>query len=1040
MTKQFHKSICPSVIFIFLLNLCLQLGIAQTPGASIKGVILESGTGLPLKQVAISVSSTGVTAETDEKGTFTINVPNNQTELIIYLPGYNKRSIYINSRDSLMVSLVPSQFKSLDNTYNTPLGTLPLKEATYSVSALNSSDLKTLGATSFDQGLQDKVPGLLVVQQSGMPGHKSWINIRGISSLYCKNEPLLFVDGMIHEHNYSNYGLVEGFSLNPLDILDIDDISDVSILKNGESYLGGVSSNGVININTEQKAETSTIINFTLSTGFSTTPKRLDVLDANEYKGYLNKRLAEDGYSSEQINSKYPWLNGDASSKDYYRYNNSTNWQDEIFQPSIFQKYHLFLKGGDDIATYNISVGFLKNEGLYDKSKYDRFNLRINGKINITNKFSVAPNAKLSLSDSYLPNQGPSVYKNPVLSAVLMTPNMTTNARNSENGKTLPYLDDVGAFNISNPVAVTKTSFGSDRNYHFLSSVNIQYKFNEHFIASNLIGISFNSTRESIFLPDKGLVQIDSAANSPADFINDFRSTQNHTMLAYTNKTATGHAIDVKAGFKYMENSYKHILATDVNTPSDDFKSLGQGSKYPYLRSSIGDNYGLLWISYFGAVNYNFQNKYFVNGNLSYDGNSNLNSENRFNLFPSLGAAWSLSSEKFMSQVNWIEDLKLRASWSLSGNMYSSIYDYSKLYYSEVRLDNIGVLAREIIPNENMEIEKKSTIDAGIDLSLFKQVTNLHLDFYQSNVNNLIIEQKLPQTFGFTNYFDNGGKFTTKGIEIAADQRIQVGQLKFVLGASFTKQISEVKSLTFLDKDQEQIITTVEGAEYVTSVGNPINCFYGYKTNGIYNDAGEANSIVGPKGQRMQRGDIRYVDSDLNSIIDEKDKTIIGDPNPDIFGGLSLSVTYKRFELSTFFTYSIGNDVFNYVKYKGESMDTYANQFSDVLNRWTPDNTSASIPRASLGDPTGNTAFSDRWIEDGSFMRLKQLTLNYTLPNTKYYKGVSIYLTATNLLTISGYSGYDPEFMYTNDPFYMGIDYGMMPQVKSFILGLKLDL
>jgi hypothetical protein len=246
--------------------------------------------------------------------------------------------------------------------------------------------------------------------------------------------------------------------------------------------------------------------------------------------------------------------------------------------------------------------------------------------------------------------------------------------------------------------------------------------------------------------------------------------------------------------------------------------------------------------------------------------------------------------------------------------------------------------------------------------------------------------------------------------------------------------------LKFINPAQDNIVIKVEGAEYVISVGNAVNAFYGYETNGIYTDASEASSVTGPNGIAMQVGDIRFVDFDNNRIIDENDKTIIGDPNPKLFGGISTSLSYQRFELLAFFTYSAGNDAFNYVRYKGESMDTYNNQFTTVSDRWTSGNTDASMPRASFGDPTGNTVFSDRWIEDASYLRLKQVTINYTLPAAHFYKGMTIFVTASNLLTFTKYSGYDPEFMYINSPFGMGIDYGSIPQTRSFIIGLKLGL
>ena len=1049
MTKRILYSTCFSLLIFFIACISTQPVWAQTTGINIKGIVLESGTGKPLKQVSISVASTGTSSETDETGAFTIAAPNKQAELLINLPGYNKRNIYLNGRDFVNISLVSTDFNSFDNSYNDPLGSHLLKDAGFPVSVLTANDLKLSQATSFDQALQGRVSGLKVTEQSGIPGHKTYMNIRGITSLYGKNEPLLFIDGMIHDYTYSTNSLMEGYSANPMDVIDIDDISDISVIKDGNSYLGAAGSNGVININTEQKSETSTVIKMSAYEGLSVTPQELDVMNGPQFKDYFNQVLTDQGLTLTAIDAKYPWLNGDQSAGEYYRYNNNTDWQKQSFKPSTTSKYHFFLKGGDDIATYNISTGYLSQRGLYDASTYTRFNLRINGKINITDKFSITPNAKLSLADSKLPNMGPSVWKNPLIASLLMPPTTGAYARDNATGSTLPYLDDVTAFNQSNPEAIIQNAQGTSRNYHFLASATAAYKFNNHLSISELMGIDFNNARESRFLPHTGIVQVDSAANSPGDFVNEFRSSQSHTTLAYNTKSASGHSIGLLGGMRYMKNSYKFDEAIDLNTPSDDFKTLGNGSKYTYLRTSTGENRNLVWVSYFGSLNYNFRDKYLIDANASYDANSAVSKTNRYNFYPSVSGAWRASSERFLSHAKWLDDLKFRGSWSTTGNMFSSVYDFSKLYYTSQRLNSAGVITRESIPNDNLALEKKITMNVGVDLSLFKQTVNLHADYYQSNVDNLIIQQVLPATFGFTNYFDNGGKLDSKGLEISGDLRFKVGPVTWTLGGSVTQQITKIKSLTFLDPSTTSVITPIVGSEtidanYITSVGNSVNAFYGYQTNGIYSDGAEAAAVIGPNRVPMAAGDIRFVDQNGDKVIDAKDKVIIGNPNPKFFGGFNSTLKFKSFELAAYFSYSVGNDIFNYVRYQAEAMDSYANQMVSVMNRWRPsaaDNSNATLPRSSFGDPTGNTAFSDRWIEDGSFVRLKQLTLNYTLPQvSNLYKGITIYVTGTNLLTFTKYTGYDPDFLYSNNPFYMGVDYGKMPQPKSFIVGVKLDL
>jgi hypothetical protein len=372
--------------------------------------------------------------------------------------------------------------------------------------------------------------------------------------------------------------------------------------------------------------------------------------------------------------------------------------------------------------------------------------------------------------------------------------------------------------------------------------------------------------------------------------------------------------------------------------------------------------------------------------------------------------------------------------------MFSTIYDYSKLYYTDRRINNLGLLHREVIPNENLELEKKTTINIGLDLSLFRQSLNIHADYFMSDVDNLVIRQELPMSFGYTNYYDNGGKLASNGLEIAADARLVAGGFEWIIGGTLSKIMTEVTSLEFLNDAEEQIVTSIPGAQFVTSVGNAVNAYYGYQTNGIIT-ASEAGTVTGPKGNLMEAGDVKYMDFDGNNIINEADKTIIGDPNPDLFGSIFTSLAYNNLELYIRFNYSMGNDLFNFLRYQTESMSNYSNQSVTVLDRWTTSDTWSEMPRAIYGDPNGNTVFSDRWIEDGSFLKLSQVTLSYFLPSIGgVFNGVTFYVTATNLLTFTNYSGYDPEFSYLNNPFYQGVDYGMMPGTQSFIVGLKLDL
>jgi TonB-linked SusC/RagA family outer membrane protein len=1027
--------------------LCLALNVftigvlSQETEMKLKGEVLESGTELPLSQAIVSVVATGNVAETNEAGEFEIMVPDLQTEIIVNLPGFDSRRIYLNGKDYLKIYLISSRYKSLDDEVFLPLGTKPRKNLLNSVSTIDLYDIHKTPVTSLDQSLQGRIAGIHVIRHSGFPGQKSWLNIGGVSSIYCKIDPLLIIDGMIHETNYADYGIVDGFSLNPYDIIDVEDVANISVIKGGQSYWGSNSSNGVIYINSEQKSETSSAISFSAYGGIGLLPAKLDVLNTGQFKSFFREQLTVAGYSQDDVAEMYPWLNGDINSEDYYKYSNNTDWQDELFRLSAFQKYHIFLKGGDDIATYNISTGYLKHGGVYENASYSRYNLRINGKINITDRFCVLPNVKLSLADSHLANMGPEESNNPILAALLKSPLMSPMAKDPATGQELTELDDVGVFNVSNPIAIVREGIGSNRNYHFLSSVDAQYRLSDKILISTLTGLDFNNCREALFLPDLGLVNQEFADNSRHDLVYEFRSTQNHSRIVYRHNTKNGNNIKTVVGLRYLKNSYKFDEGNDLNTPSDDFRNLGQGAKYQYLRTTIGDNRGLVWMSYYGVIDYSIKDKYYLNANISYDGTSNLTSKTRYNLYPSVNLGWRISSEEPFTSMKNLADLKLRTSFSISGNMHSSVYDYSKLFYIGRRWELYGVILRDAIPNPDLEVEKKSTINAGIDISLSNQTTNIHFDYYNSRVGNLIINQELPNEYGFKDYYNNGGVLNINAYEFSFDSRIHKTNYIWSYGFTVSRYNSKVKKLDFINQDKSQITYDVLGAQYVTKKGEALNMFYGYKTNGTYPDENEAASVTGPNGLPMTQGDVKFVDANYDNTIDENDKTIIGNPNPDLYGGLFSTLTLKKLEFSILFTYSIGNNIFNYVRFKAESMDQFYNQLTTINDRWNSANTGSDIPKAVYGDYRGNTVFSDRWIEDGSYLKLKDFTISYIPPKfSKLYRDLTVFLTASNLFILTKYTGFDPEFFYQNNLYYMGLDFGKIPNTRSIIVGIKLAL
>jgi TonB-linked SusC/RagA family outer membrane protein len=1034
MIKNSSKSI---LFFIPLLFLC-SLSISAQELHKIKGVIKEATSNKPLQSVLVSIA--GASSSSDENGKFEIDVVDPNEIMVVQIPGFTTRLINLNGRKTLNIFMVRKEFKSIDDEIPTPLGFVAVRDLTQSGSHLTSLEMSQKTKSSFDQLLQGRFGGTQVINGSGMPGSKNFINIRGLSSLYGRNEPLVIIDDMIHPIHFANYSAINGFSHNPFDVIDVDDVASVSVLTDGNASLGSIGSNGTIYVNLEQKGETSSRIVFNAYSGIAFTPKRQDLLDADGFKKLFNDQVTQLGLSQDEINSRYPYLNAAENTEDYYRYNNNTDWQNEIYRIGILQKYHLFLKGGDDIATYNISTGYLNHEGILKNTSYDRFNLRVNGKINITDKFSVLPNTKLSLSNSRLMEQGYVAASNPILAAQFKSPLMGPKKFDVQ-GNELETIDDIGVFNNSNPTAIVSNVEAENKNYHFITSVKAQYVFNGNLSISTFIGINFNNSRDNIFIPNVGLSRIDSAYNSSKVMVNEFRSTQNQNQLNYKKVFDNKSTLNAKIGHRYVNNSYEYDKGSDLNSSTDDFKSLGQGASNPELRTIVGENRTVKWVSYYATADYNYSGKYYLSAAFSYDANSLLNKNSRYNFYPSLSGAWRLSAEPFMADKTWVDDLKIRASFSQAGNMNNFAYDYSHLYLRGRSLSTSGVLVRESIPNTNMEMEKQTSINLGADLTLFAQKLNLSLNLFNSMVNNLIIRQKLAAAYGYTSYYSNSGALRNMGAELSFDYRQDFNKITWNIGGMVSLIDNKITSIDFMLDDENMIISEVEGANLVTKVGEPMYSYFGLKTNGIFNNNEEALQYIGPNGQRGKAGDIRYIDLNNDNIINNADKQIIGSPIAPIFGGMYTSLAFGNFEMKADFAFSTGNKLYNYVNKLGQSMEFGNNQQAIVSNRWTSDNTNTNIPALSIGDKYGNNVFSDRWLEDGSFVRMSSFTVSYKYPSsTKLFDNLTVYISANNLFTLTSYSGLDPEFMLYNDPLYLGNDYGKMPQAKSVVIGLKLGL
>ncbi|HEY4789634.1 MAG TPA: SusC/RagA family TonB-linked outer membrane protein, partial [Bacteroidales bacterium] len=687
--------------------------------------------------------------------------------------------------------------------------------------------------------------------------------------------------------------------------------------------------------------------------------------------------------------------------------------------------------------------------GIIKNTNASRFSVRFNGNIDVTSKFKINTNLSYVQGSRSLSNQGLNQKTNPLFMSLIKSPFLYPHDI-SDDGKISPNLADVDIFGIGNPVAAAGNKMKEiNDNYRFFGTVGLIYAFSPVVNLTSLFGVTTDKVRENTFKPHLGIVAdtLDNilAMNSPQVYDQRLFSLNNDTRLNYHKVFNNLHDISVMAGFRFNYNNAEADLDKSYNTATDELNTLGDGSS----RVSTGSVDQWNWLNTYLGVDYAFNSKYFLSANVGVDGSSRFGKDisgaltiagNKFGVFPSVGAAWLVSSENFMSNFRFIELLKIRVSYGITGNDDIGNYNTRQLYTSQF-LYKLPGLVRQNIANPSLQWETNKKFNVGADLSLFHERLNMSLDVYRNTIDHMLTYETQPSYVGVPYILTNNGTMKGKGAEYTVNGRILNGKLKWDLG--FTVAYSKNK----ITKLPETSSTTYGGATIISRVGSPVAGFYGFVTNGVYaSDAEAAASGLQLKlanGQEVafRGGDVRFVDLDGNKIIDDNDRKIIGDPSPEFNGMISTGLKWKRLACDAYFSYSYGNDIYNYTRYRLESMSGLENQTPAVMNRWMVNGQVTDMPRAEWGDPRGNSRFSDRWIEDGSYLRLKCLTLSYHIPyKNNYLKSAMIYASAYNLVTFTKYKGYDPEFSASSSPQLQGIDAAMVPQYRTFMVGLKLGL
>jgi len=1014
-------------------------------GILVRGIVKDAKTKGGLSGINVVVKDFSA-AITNDDGSFEINVPHLESLLTVSGQEFQTKVFPIKNRNSdVEIFLYEAYYSPTYQIGNLPTGEELQYGTTKAVSVVNfktnqwSSPIKE----SVGDFLQGRVAGLNSVRRSGVPGAGAYLTLRGFTSLYGTNKPLIIVDGMIYDDEDYGSGIIQNNGSSPLENLDIKDIENITVLKDDSALYGAKGANGVLIINTTRPTELTTKIDFTMYGSANQTPEQLPVMGADAYRTHISQLETSRGLSQDQI-AALPYMNDNPLVPGYYRYHNNTNWQDRVFKSSISQNYFLKVRGGDDIAKYGLSVGYLNNEGIVENSKSTRYSTRLNAALKLTEKFLVDANMSFINNLQDQRDQGFAYKTSPVYLALTKSPFLSANGV-SDDGNVSPNLADTDDFNVSNPRAILDNGIGVNKNYRFFGNLNFKYIINNSWNVNSLFGLTYNKERETFFIPDKGVADIilptAIGKNRSGSEVQIFNSIYTDTYANYLKKFKDDHKVDVRFGFRTQSNNSESDLGLGYNSATDDFTSVGAGSN---LLRQVGGALGEWnWLNIYASANYNYRDKYFLTTSYAVDGSSRFGDNNKYSLMTALTGAWMVSAENFMKNSTAIDYFKLRGTLSESGNDDIGNFTAQKYYVSQNLLGVQGLVSGNI-GNPDLQWERVKKINLGADIGLFNERINLSMDFYGKKTANMIVYESVSGLSGFDYIVSNSSQMRTFGTEMSLNARaVSSPDFTFDFGLNLATYKNEIQSLPNGD-----ILTQFGGATYITSVGRDANLFYGLQTNGVYSTTSDAQAdglsrrLTNGELVPFTGGDMRFTDTNGDKVIDDKDRMAIGNPNPDLTGSFTANFTYKRFSLQGLFNFSVGNDLYNGVRYNLEKMSGYENQSIAVENRWRAEGQQTDIPKATWGDPMGNASFSDRWIEDGSYLRLKTLVLGYdfNVAKMKYIKAVKVYATANNLFTLTNYLGYDPEFSATSSLFGQGADIGLTPQFRTLQLGLRLGL